>query len=182
MELILYYIRESTSFLLLFLLVIFLLAAWCYLVVRKFRQDSRWKVTFYGLFFRIKNIDLVKLSCVVIRTFLVIYTALVFTDSIYVYLIMIIIISILYIVLSYKRFIYELVCAIIQVITDYFIYVLNDYMLEMQYSVSLNIVQISLKVFVIIFAMYFFFKNIFDIVENRNNHSLKESGKVIDKT
>ena len=75
-----------------------------------------------------------------------------------------------------------MVCAIIQVITDYFIYVLNDYMLEMQYSVSLNIIQISLKVFVIIFAMYFFFKNIFDIVENRNNHSLKESGKVIDKT
>lgn len=181
MELVLYYIKESSSFLLLFLIITLLLSAWCYLIVKKFRQNSRWKVTFYGLFFNIKNIDLVKLSCVVIRTFLVIYTALVSTNTIYVYISMIIAISIIYISLSLKRFIYEFICAIIQIITDYFIFILNDYMLEMQYSLSLNIVQMSLKAFIIIFAMYFFFKNVFDIVEYRNNRNLKQSGKVIEK-
>lgn len=180
MELVLYYIMESSVLLISFLILTFVLGVICFLTIKKFRQDSRWKVTFYGLFFKLRDIDLIKLSSITIRTFLVIFSAVVFSKNIYVYLAMIILISLVYIILSLKRFIYELTCAIIQIITVYFIDVLNNYMLEMEYSLSLLIIENSLKVFIIIFALYFFFKNIFDIVEHSNNKKLKKSGKVID--
>ena len=181
MELVLYYIKESANLLISFLIIILILAAWCYLVIRNFRQDSRWKVAFYGLFFKIKNIDIIRIVCVIIRTFLVIYTALIYSQNTYVYLAMICLIALFYIFLMFKRFIYEFICAIIQIITIYFIYILNNYMVEMEYLQSIYIVEIALKVFIVIFAMYFFFKNILDIVENRNNSNLKKSGKVIEK-
>ena len=181
MELVLYYIKESSNLIISFLVAIIILASWCYFVIRNFRQDSRWKVAFYGLFFKMKNIDLLRITCVVIRTFLVIYTALKYSNNIYIYLSMITISAILYIFLMMKRFIYEIVCAIIQIISVYFIYILNNYMIEMQYSRDIYIVGIALKSFVVIFAMYFFFKNIYDIVEKRNNNDLKRSGKVIEK-
>ena len=181
MELVLYYIKESANLIVSFLVAIIILALWCYLIIKNFRQDSRWKVIFYGLFFRIKDIDLLRITCVIVRTFLVIYTAIIYSNNIYINLSMIIICAVLYIILMMKRFIYEVLCAIIQLITIYFIYILNNYMIEMQYSRDIYIVGIALKSFVIIFAMYFFFKNISDIVEKRNNLNLKKSGKVIEK-
>jgi len=180
MELVLYYIKESAGLLISFLILIFVLGIFAYLTMRNFRQDSKLKVGFYGLFLGLKNIDIIKLSIIIVRIFLLFFcTMLTTNDNIYMYIIMITLLSLLYIVLNFKKIVNEIVATLMGIVMIYFIYSINGYIIEIEYNVLLLIIKICLIVFTLLFTTYFGLRDLNDTIESRWNKELKKERKVI---
>jgi len=181
MELILYYIKECSSLLMSFLILIFVLGFFTYIMMRNFRQDSRLKVGFYGLFLGLKNIDIIKLSIVIIRIFLVFYSLMVITkEKVFISLIMISLLTFIYIILEPKKFINEIVCTIMQIVMIYFVYTINSYMIEIEYSTIILMIKICLIIFTILLATYFWLKNMAHIVDIRWNKEFEKNRKELE--
>ena len=178
MELVLYYIKESRILLLSFLILIFILGVFAYITMRNFRQSSRIKVSFYGFFLGLKNTDIIKLSAVIIKIFLVIY-ALTITNQqiIFICLVMILILAIIYIILAPKKIINEIVSTLMQMVMIYFVYTINGYMSEIEFSYVILMIKVCLIVFTILFSTYFLLRSIGDIVDNRVNKEFEKNRK-----
>lgn len=178
MELVLYYIKESASLLISFLTLIFVLGIFTYLAIRNFRQDSKLKVSFYGLFLGLKNIDILKLSIVIIKLFLVIYAIIItIKETVFICLIMIILLSLIYIFLAPKRIVYEVVSSLIEIVMVYFINIINNYMSEIDYSPIILMIKVCLIVFTLLLSTYFFLRDVGDIVDNRWNNEFSKNRK-----
>lgn len=178
MELVLYYIKESKNLLISFLILMFIIGIFTYLAMKNFRQDKKIKIFFYGLFLRMKDIDILKLGAVVIKAFLVFYSTLVTNETtIWLSLAMIAIITIFYILISYKRIVYEVVCTAIQIFMVYFIYTINNYIVEIEYTYLILMIKIVLIVFVLIFTTYLLFRDIDLISEDRVDKNTKKINK-----
>lgn len=178
MELILYYIKESKNLLISFLILMFVLGILAYIAMRNFRQDKKFKIFFYGLFLRMTNIDILKMSTVVVKTFLAFYATIVTNQLlIWLCLIMICVSTLIYIVCAYKRTVYEIVCTLMQLIMIYFIYIVNSYMLEIEYSPLVLMIKICLIVFVLMLTTYLFFRDIDMISEDRVDKNFKKEKK-----
>ena len=181
MELVLYYIMQSGSLLLSFLILIFVIGLFAYIAMRNFRQSSKFKVMFYGLFLGLKNIDIIKLSLVIMKTFLVFYTTMITNeDMVFISIIMVIIISIIYIILSPKKIVYETTSTFMQVAMLYFIYIINNYTVEVEDTYVIFMIRVSLIVFVMILATYFLLRNIDNVVEFRWNKEFSKKRKEIE--
>lgn len=178
MELILYYIKISAGLLISFLVLIFILGTFAYLSMRNFKQTSKFKVAFYGLFLGFKNIDIIRLSAVVIRTFIICYaTAIVTQERIFICISMVGILSLIYIFLTPKKFVYSLVSSLMQMVMIYFIYIIGDYMNEIEFSYPMLGIKITLIVFTLILSIYLFLRDLNDIVEARWNKDFEKSRK-----
>lgn len=182
MELVLYYITEGKSLLISFLILTFVLGIFAYMAMRNFRQDKKSKVFFYGLFLGLKNMDILKLSTVVIKSFLVVYATIVLEDTLmWMCLIMITILTVIYIICEHRRVIYELVCSSLQIVMIYFIYTLNNYMIEIENTSLILMIRTCLIVMVIILTAYLFFRDIALIAEDRMNKSIKKAKQAKEK-
>ena len=168
MELVLYYIKESSSLLISFLILIFILGIIMYLSIRKFRQGSKVKVGTYGLFLGLKNIDIVKLSIIISKTFLAVYSTMI-TDKVMVYIsiLMLIILTFIYIILSPKKLVYETVYTFMEIVLIYFIFTINNYMVEVEFSIIILMIKICLIIFVLVMSTYLLLKNFNNLVEYR---------------
>ena len=178
MELILYYIKESGSLLISFLILIFILGIICYMTMRNFKQTSRMKVGFYGFFLGLKNTDIIKLSAIIIRIFLVIYTMTITSmELIFICFIMIVLLTLIYTILTPKKIVNEVVSTLMQIVMIYFVYNINGYMAEIGYSYIILMIKICLIVFTILFSTYFLLRNLADIVDNRVYKEFSKSRK-----
>ena len=178
MELVLYYITESQWLLISFLILMFVLGIFAYIAMRNFRQDKKFKIFFYGLFLRMNDIDIFKLTIVVIKSFLVVYATTALTDTImWLCLIMISILTVLYIVIEHKKIIFELICSILQIVMVYFVYTVNKYMIEIENTSLILMMRTCLIVFVVILTAYLFFRDIDIISEDRMNKNIKKAKK-----
>ncbi len=181
MEIILYYIMKSGLLLLSFLLLMFIIGVFSYLVIRVFKQDNKIKLLVYGLFLGLKDIDVVKIGVVVIKTFLIFYaTFIIDRNLLIICLLMIIFASIIYIILSPKSALYEILFTLMQVGVLYFIYIIANYSIEVEDTVLITLMGLSLKGFVMIFAIYFFLRNINNIVEYRSEKEFSRIRKETD--
>ena len=178
MELILYYMIESKNLLISFLIVMFVLGIFAYIAMSNFRQDKKFKVFFYGLFLRMTDIDILKMSIVVVKTFLAFYATIVTNELLmWLCLIMIGMSTLIYIICAYKRMIYEIICTIIQIVMIYFIYIINNYMVEIEYTSLVLMIKICLIVFVLILTTYLFFRDIDIISQDRVDKNFKKERK-----
>ena len=175
MELILYYIEESRYLLLSFLILMFVLGMFAYIAMKNFQQDKKSKILFYGLFLRMNDIDILKLSTVVIKTFLAFYATLITNElTIWLCLCMMVLSTIIYIVCSFKRAIYQVVYTVMQMVMIYLIYIINNYMLEIEYSYVILGIRVCLIVFELMLSTYLFFRDINAIAENRVDKNFKK--------
>lgn len=178
MELILYYIVESRNLLISFLILTFILGTFVYLSIRKFKQDKKMKIFIYGLFLKMSNIDIVKLSIVILKTFLVIYATIVTEElNMWLCIAMLAVLTIIYIVCEYKRFIYEIVYTLVQIIIIYLIYLINHYMAEIEQANIILGIKICLVVFELILSVYLLFRNVNMIAEDRVAKNFKKEQK-----
>lgn len=178
MELILYYIVESRNLLISFLILTFILGTFAYLSIRKFKQDKKMKIFIYGLFLKMSNIDIVKLSIVILKIFLVIYATIVTEElNMWLCIAMLAVLTIIYIVCEYKRFIYEIVYTLVQIIIIYLIYLINHYMAEIEQANIILGIKICLVVFELILSVYLLFRNVNMIAEDRVAKNFKKEQK-----
>lgn len=174
MELVLYYIAQSSDLLISFLILVFIIGFICFQIMKNFDQEKKNQVIFYGLFLKIKNTDLIKLSTVFIKTFLVFYTMLVLEEAkIWICLIMIGIITAIYVAVSPKRAVYEIASTTLQVAMIYFIYSINANIIEINDSWVLLIVRTFSITLSLMFSVYLFFREVDIISTDRENKRVK---------
>ncbi len=175
MELVLYYVEESKNLLVSFLILMFILGILAYLAMKNFRQEKKAKIFFYGLFLRMNDIDILRFSTIVIKTFLAFYATLVTNElMIWLCLIMMVILTIIYIVCSFKRVIYQVVYTVMQMVMIYLIYIINNYMLEIEYSNIILGIKICLIIFELMLSTYLFLRDVNIIAEDRVNKNFKK--------
>lgn len=178
MELILYYIVEARNLLIVFLVLTFLLGTFSYLSIRKLDQSKKIKIFLYGLLLKMNNIDILKLSIIVIKTFLIIYATIVTDEfTIWLSIAMLCLLTIIYILCEYKRTIYEIVYTLIQVSIIYLIYLINNYMTEIQQENITMVMKTFLIIFELMLSVYLLFRNINMIAEDRVAKNFKKERK-----
>ena len=182
MELVLYYIVESRNLLISFLILTFVLGIIVYSLIKKFKQNKKMKVVIYGLFLKFTNVDILKLSIIVVKTFLVFYAIMVTNELVmWLCIAMITILTIIYIICEFKRVIYEVIYTSIQALVIYLIYLINSYMMEVEYLNVVMGVKVCLIVFEVILSIYLMFRNINIISEERVTKNFKKESKKIAK-
>ena len=125
MELVLYYIVESRNLLISFLILTFVLGIIVYSLIKNFKQNKKMKVVIYGLFLKFTNVDILKLSIIVVKTFLVFYAIMVTNELVmWLCIAMITILTSIYIICEFKRVIYEVIYTSIQALVIYLIYLI----------------------------------------------------------
>lgn len=146
--------------------------------MRNFKQDKKSKVLFYGLFLRMNDIDILKLATIVIKTFLAFYATLVTDETmIWLCLFMMVILTLIYIVLSFKRIIYQIVYTMMQMVMIYLIYIINNYMVEVEYSYVILGIRVCLIVFELMLSAYLFFRDVNMIAEDRVDKNFSKEKK-----
>ena len=148
------------------------------MAMKNFKQDKKSKVLFYGLFLRMNDIDILKLATIVIKTFLAFYATLVTDETmIWLCLFMMVILTLIYIVLSFKRIIYQIVYTMMQMVMIYLIYIINNYMVEVEYSYVILGIRVCLIVFELMLSAYLFFRDINMIAEDRVDKNFSKEKK-----
>lgn len=182
MELVLYYIVESRNLLISFLILTFVLGIILYSLIKNFKQNKKMKVVIYGLFLKFTNVDILKLSIIVVKTFLVFYAIMVTNELVmWLCIAMITILTIIYVICEFKRVIYEVIYTSLQALVIYLIYLINSYMMEVEYLNVVMGVKVCLIVFEVILSIYIMFKNINIISEERVTKNFKKESKKIAK-
>ena len=140
------------------------------------------KVVIYGMFLKFTNVDILKLSIIVVKTFLVFYAIMVTNELVmWLCIAMITILTSIYIICEFKRVIYEVIYTSIQALVIYLIYLINSYMMEVEYLNVVMGVKVCLIVFEVILSIYLMFKNINIISEERVTKNFKKESKKIAK-
>lgn len=178
MEIVLYYIKESKNLLMSFLILMFVLGILAYLAIRNFRQDKKFKIFFYGLFLRMTDIDILKMATLVIKNFLILYATMITNQIlIWICLIMISIVTIIYMVCVYKRAIYQIISTLVQMSVIYFIYIINNYMDEVDNSYIILGIKVFAIIFILLSTIYLLFRDIDLIAEDRVHNELIKAKK-----
>lgn len=173
LDTILYELSKVAWVLPIFLGIILLLSFIMYLVTKKFNIHKK-SVILSGMFMRLSNKQIIMIISILIRTFLVIFTACVYSKNILLYLLMIAISSIIFAILNYKKAILEIVSTVAQIIALYLINILTSYMIEESNDPYVLVIKICLIVFLIVYATYFFLKNFEDIITNHKRRTVDE--------
>lgn len=166
-ESILYQLSKISWVLLIFLVAIIIISFIMYFSTKKFNIHKK-GVMLCGMFMSLKNSQILMIIAIMIRTFLVVFTACVYTKNILLYLIMILISSLVYAILNYRKAIFELISTSAQVVALYLINVLSNYMIEVNNDTYVLVIKICLIIFIIMYASYFFLKNFEDIITKNN--------------
>lgn len=173
LDTILYELSKVAWVLPIFLGIILLLSFIMYLVTKKFNIHKK-SVILSGMFMGLSNKQIIMIISILIRTFLVIFTACVYSKNILLYLLMIAISSIIFAILNYKKSILEIVSTIAQIIALYLINILTSYMIEESNDPYVLVIKICLIIFLIVYAIYFFLKNFEDIITNHKRRTVDE--------
>lgn len=174
MEAIFYNVSKNLIPMAIFLIFEFLLGVIIYVITRKFDIHKK-SIRYCGLLTGLNNRQIIILSAIIIRTFMIIYTVCIYEKNIITYLVMILVIDMIYIVFVPKKILFETINIIAQIIIIYFINVLKTYKIEISDEMYIGQVIITLSVFVIIYSMYFLLKDFEELIAE------KKKGKAYEK-
>lgn len=135
-----------------------------YHLTKKFNIHKK-STRYLGLLTGINKKQIIELSAILIRTILVIYAVLDHRKSIEAILVMVITSEIIYIILAPKKFIFEIINIAAQSTIIYFTEIIHNYRIEISNENYILQVEIALTIFIISYAIYFFLKNIEDIIK-----------------
>ena len=163
LEPIMYNISKSMILIIIFFILIMVLGIISYFSTRKFNIHKK-RVMFIGMLARLNKRQIIMLSSILIRTYLIIFCALYYSSNIFIYLLMIAIAEAVYIIFNIKKAIFETINTIAQIILLYIINVLVNYRIEIANEKFVMQIQIILSIFIIMYAIYFLFKNFEEII------------------
>ena len=115
------------------------------------------------------NEDVLIISIGVVRTFLIIFSLLVYTTNLNLYITMIAIISFLFIIAYHRNPIYEIINSISLIAIIDFAHQLNEYLINVQNSSSIIIIKSILIAFTVLYTVYLFLKELEEIAANHQN-------------
>ena len=141
-----------------YMTIIFVVSLILWILTRKFNIHNKLS-QYCGLLCGLNNRQILRLSAILIRNFLIIYSLLIYNRNIEIYLIMIILAELVYIILTPQKALFEIINNIAQLICIYLINVLKTYQIEISNEAYITQIEIVLKIFMIIYTTYFFLRN-----------------------
>lgn len=168
-ELILYNLSTALGLMTTFLVLLFIFGCITFFYIKDFNVNNNIKIKIYGLLFIVNKKDILAISIMFIRTFIIIYALIMCNLSLSFYITMIVIISILFLIFYFKNVIYETINTVALSIIIYFNYQLNDYLVSVDNSTLVQIVRIILIAFSILYTIYLFLKEFEDITTKHKN-------------
>ena len=168
LELILYEISGAWMLIASFLIILFLTGCILYIITKDFNFKGR-KIKAYGLLLSISDKNIWVASMMIVRTFLIIFPALVYQENQNMYLIMIGISSFFFLIFYLRNIIYEIINTVALIAIVHFIYQLDNYLIEVEDSFAIQIIRLILMSFAVIYAIYIFLKEFEDITTSHEN-------------
>ena len=167
-ELILYNLSTSWGLMASFFVFIFIIGCIIYVYTKKFKIEGK-RVKVYGLLLNMKNNNILAISIIIVRTFVIIYSLVTYNQNIIYYLLMIGIISGLLIIVYFKNIIYEFLNSIALMTVVYFNYELTNYLINIENTTSIIILKEILISFGVLYTIYLFLKEFEDITSKHEN-------------
>lgn len=165
-NLIFYNINKVLITLIIFLGIITMLGTAVFYMLKKFDIKKK-RIIYLGLFSRLNTKQILLLSAIIIRTYLIIACSFINPNDILIYLSMIVIVDIIYIVLNYKKAIFETINIFAQLCLIYLISVLSLYQIEVSNEMYVVQVKIFLIIFIIMYTIYFLIKNVEEVISEK---------------
>lgn len=170
-ELILYNISKSWLLLAAFLILLFIIGCIIYISTKDFKVKNG-KIKMYGLLLNMTNKDILIISMIIVRTFLIIYSLIMYEQNLFMYLVMNVIISLLFILFYRKNIIYEIINTIALIMIIYFQDQLASYLVNIEYSSSVQIMRMAVMCFGIVYTVYICLKEFEDVVAGHDSFSV----------
>lgn len=168
MEAILYYVSANYTLVISFIAIIFGIGIYIFSVTNNYDINKK-SIRYCGLLTGFSKKEILILSSIIIRTFIIIYTALIYKKDITSLLILILFSDFIYIILKPKKAFFEIVNILAQVILIYFINVLKTYRIEISDGMFVGQVIIILIGIIIIYSIYFFLRNFEELIKKEQN-------------
>lgn len=165
-NLIFYNINKVLITLIIFLGIITVLGTVVFYMLKKFDIKKK-NIIYLGLFSSLNTKQILSLSTIIIRTYLIITCSLINSNDILIYLLMIVIVDTTFIILNYKKAIFEIINVFAQICLLYLINVLRMYQIEVSNEMYVLQVKTFLIAFIIVYAIYFLIKNIEEIISDK---------------
>lgn len=176
MELILYYITENGMALIFCLVLMFVLEILIYIYILKFNPQSKMKVFVYGIFLGSNNMDIVKLSLLMIKSIVVMSAGIImYSSGTYIAIWMFVLTSVIFLILIPRWIIYQIVYILIQVSLIYLIYTITRYTNEVDSSNLVIMLKIILILMLQFLASYESLRGINDIIEIKQQRIVKQN-------
>ncbi len=163
-ELIMYELNEYSDMMIIFLISILSIFLVIILFTSKLKLN-KFDSFMYGIFLRLKNVDIILISLIFIRLFLIYYTAFTYSKQVIANVIMVGIVSLIYIVMlfDFKKGIFEVINSCILIFSLVLVNSLYGYILDVNGDIFIVIIRALLSVFISIYATYFSLRNIEDV-------------------
>lgn len=158
-----------------YLLVIIFVAAVVWISMKKIDVTS--EATMIGtLFASLNKKDFTKLAAVSIRTFMIAYTAVNFTnDNFILYYMTIIMSSLLYAILEPKKAVFEIVNTAAQIVILYIIMQVQNYRIDMNnQNQFVFLLQLLLIIFIMTYAFVCFMRDLSVIIEREKKWKIRK--------
>lgn len=166
MELILYNISKNLIPISICLALVLFLGVVIYIFTKKFDIHKK-TIHYFGLLTGLNNRQIIVLSSIIIRTFMLIYTVCIYKSSILDYMVMILLIDIVYMILVPRKIIFETINITAQLILVYFINMLKTYRIEVSNEMYVEQIIILLSSFIIFYSVYFLLKNFEELITEK---------------
>ena len=167
-DLVLYNLSTSWGLMAAFLSFIFIVGCVLYIYTRKFKVEGK-RVKAYGLLLNMKSSNILVVSIIIVRTFLIIYSLVTYNQNIWYYILMVGLISLLLIIVYFKNIIYEVINSVALMTIIFFNYQLSNYLMNIENTSSIVIVKGILISFGLLYTIYLFLKEFEDITEKHEN-------------
>ncbi len=131
-------------------------------------------VMFGGMLVKLHRRQIISITAVMIRTFLIIYASINFKENLVLYFTMIIMADIVYIFMNPKKIVFEIINTSAQGILIYIISLLSTYRVEISDELYVKLMQTLLIIFIIVYAIYFLFKNFEEIISKKYKITKRE--------
>ena len=130
-------------------------------------KNMKW----HGMFVGMNDRSIAIFSAITLRTFLIIFSVLISKKE---YIIMVIITSILYIVLSFnfKIIIFESINTSLIVFGIYLVIILKNYLIEVRYDDMVNVIKNFLIFFIVIYTIYSYLRNFDELISRKFSNKL----------
>jgi len=159
-------ILDLFDFILVFSIVIILLGVTLTLAIRK-KEIQNKNIQLYGMFVGLTNKSILSLSISTLRFLFVLWCTLGSKQIISIYLIVLILLSIIYHIINFS--ITEMIMDTFNSALIYFSLLMSgllyNYVTELNFNILLLIISILLKILVLTYSTYFFFKTMNEVLK-----------------
>lgn len=174
---IMYYISVNALPIIVYLILVILISFILYYSIRHVNLNKK-MIMFDTMFANLSKRQMLAVTGILIRTFMIIYSSLHYSSSeVMVFIIMAVLSDIIFIAMNIRRIFLEIPNITAQVALIYIVNLIDNYREQVNDDASVKIIQMLLTVFLIIYSVFFAVKDFESIINVEKKGQMNENKK-----